>query len=141
MIDFIRDNSVVVIVVATAINLFFVAKGYWLNKKKSDSEAAVIDINMTNLPPYTGDCDKRTVVSLKNVGTAKSEPGLLVLVNCSWTPGVSYKLNFPTESTKFGINEEFSWKLHLPGNPPEGSNISVEVKAKDSADFIFQEQV
>jgi hypothetical protein len=140
VIEFIKENSVVVIIIATGINVFFVVKNYLMNKKKLDRESAVIDIKLSNIPPYSGE-DNRTVVTLKNVGNADSADQILVLVSCSWTSGISYKLNFTTPDTYFGINEEFSWKLELPGDPPTGSSIAVTVDPAKGPNFEYHEHI
>ena len=87
ILEFIKEYSVVVIIFATAINVYFVYKNYSFNKDKRDKEKPVIDIKLRNTPFYSEGNDK-TTITLKNVGTADTTENVIVLVSCSWLPGV-----------------------------------------------------
>jgi hypothetical protein len=153
-LELIKNNSVIFIIALTIINIFFVYKNYLFNQQmskanekmaviateKRNSEKAVIDIKLKNLPPYKTEND-RTHIILKNIGNDDTRALPIVLLSCSWTPGISHKLNFPSGNSLVSINEEFQWKLRLPGNPPEGATIELEADDPKGFSWHYHESI
>jgi hypothetical protein len=108
-------------VVATVLNIYFAYNTH-------RSRKPVLDIRVSDLPPYSAP-EKKTVVILKNVGTAPTSTKLEVLFSCSWMPSLSYKLNLPIEDYKLDPNEEITWQFRTDGTIPPNSQIVI--KAND----------
>lgn len=131
--DKIQVISTVIIIAATIFNIYMT---YW----KYSQQDPVIDIKTTNLPPYENKEDK-TVVNIKNVGQKKTKKNLIVVVSCSWMPGVSYKLNFHEQVHYLAPNEEISWKLRINDEMPVNSSIHVRVSENNGLYWDYNEQI
>lgn len=125
--------STIIIIIATLFNLYLTLWKYL-------QQTSVIDIKIDNLPPYPNEKEK-TVITLKNVGLKKTKKNLNVTLSCSWLSGISYKLEFPSESYFLAPNEEISWKIRINDNIPENSNIRVNVRTPYGTSWDLHEQI
>jgi hypothetical protein len=94
------------------------------------SKKPVVGITIDTLPPYDRPSD-RTLVSVKNVGTAATTRELSITVSCSWMPLISYRLNLPTEKYCLEPSEDFWWELKLNEDVVPNSTVRVTVWDSD----------
>lgn len=94
------------------------------------SKKPVVGITIDSLPPY-GDPTDRTLIAIKNVGTAATTRELRITVSCSWMPLISYRLNFPTEKYCLDPNEDYWWELRLNEELVPNSTVRVTVWDSD----------
>jgi hypothetical protein len=118
--------STIIVIVATAINLYFVYRNWGLAQESHKSKKPVLDIKLETLPPYKDDAHK-TILSIKNVGTKETSSDLLVIVSCSWMPSISYKMNFPTDAYRLDPNEEIIWKFRIDEHYTPNSIVAVKI--------------
>ena len=130
-----------IIVLVTILNVFLTYKNVALAYRKHQDQKPVIDITVEKLPPYQND-DEKTVLILKNVGNKDSDPNLLIILNCSWLTGISYKFNLNTESSYLAVNEEIKWKIRINDKIPPNSKITIDVlNPIDGRGWNYSEQI
>ena len=107
--------STIIIICATAFNLFITYENYLMKKP-------VIDIKLENLPPYDNKTQK-TTLKLKNVGHKKTSRDFTTILSCSWMPSMSFKFSLP-KNEFLDQNEEIIWKFRLDESIPPNSSIN-----------------
>ena len=84
---------------------------YQNRRLAGDTSLPVMDLRITNPPPYERESDCTEIV-IKNVGGRRSGR-VRVWVVCSWSEEVEYNLTFPSNNWYLGPNEEYRWKLRF----------------------------
>lgn len=130
MLEIIEGWSVVIVIIATIINVYFVYRNWEIKKP-------VIDFEIDKLPPYSSD-DEKSTITLKNVGNKGTEKNPEVLVSCSWMPNTSYKLNFPSNNYNLEPSESMTWKLRIDNNPLPNSTVIIKVTSYYSWEYHEQ---
>jgi hypothetical protein len=100
----------------------------------------VVAISMVDLPPYP-DEQRRTVINIKNVGTAATTRRVDITVSCSWMPFLSYRLNLPTAAYCLEPNEEYWWRFRMDDNIVPNSVVTVTVRDAQRDSWKLQEQI
>ncbi|RIA31597.1 hypothetical protein DFO61_2321 [Ectopseudomonas oleovorans] len=132
MFEFIKEWSVLIIIGATALNLWFVYSNWSIKK-------AVIEIQAESLPKYSSD-EEKTLITIKNVGEKATGKKPTVTISCSWMPNISYNLNFPSDGYNLEHKESMKWKIRLDNNPPANSSIIIRV-SDNGAGWEHHEQI
>ena len=125
-IEFIKDISVLIIIVATIFNLFVIYKNLKIAENREKEKNPVIDIKVDCLPPYNSQ-NKKTILMLKNIGTKSTNPNMKTSLSCTWMPFISFQFDVPTENYILEPNEEIIWKFKLSEDVPVSGTIFIEV--------------
>ena len=112
------------------ISLLLSATAGYFQWRTHISKKPVVGITIDDLPPYEDPTD-RTVIAIKNVGTAATTRELSITVTCSWMPLISYRLNLPTEKYCLDPNEDYWWELRLNEELVPNSTVRVTVWDSD----------